>query len=86
MLRHLAVGRLTLLEKVSLSILLAFFKPSHQKPSRQVKLLVIASSHTRLASPEVVDRGLAESVLKLSIGVGAFKKDFFCLTKVCPLA
>ena len=35
------------------------------------------SSHTRLASPEVVDRGLAESVLKPSIGVGTFKKDFF---------
>ena len=27
-------------------------------------------------------RGLAESVLKLSIGVGTFKKDFFCLTQV----
>ena len=34
------------------------------------------SSHTRLAYPEVVDRGLAESVLKPSIGVGTFKKDF----------
>ena len=41
-----------------------------------------ASSHTRLASPEVVDRGLAESVSKPSIGVGTFKKDFFCLTQV----
>ena len=40
------------------------------------------SSHTRLASPEVVDRGLAESVLEPSIGVGTFKKDFFCLTQV----
>ena len=36
-----------------------------------------ASSHTRLASPGVVDRGLAESVLKPSIGVGTSKKDFF---------
>ena len=44
------------------------------------------SSHTRLASPEVVDRGLAESVLEPSIGVGTFKKDFFCLTQVWPLA
>ena len=40
------------------------------------------SSHTRLASLEVVDRGLAESVLKSSIGVGTFKKEFFCLTQV----
>ena len=30
------------------------------------------SSHTRLAAPEVVDRGLAETVLKPSIGVGTF--------------
>ena len=29
-----------------------------------------------------VDRGLAESVLKPSTGVGTFKKDFFCLTQV----
>ena len=48
--------------------------------------IVSASSHTRLAAPEVVDRGLAESVLKPSIGGGTFKKDFFCVTQVCPLA
>ena len=30
------------------------------------------SSHTRLAAPEVVDRGLAETALKPSIGVGTF--------------
>ena len=42
----------------------------------------MSSSHTRLAFPEVVDRGLAESVLKPSIGVGTFKKDFLCLTQV----
>ena len=47
MLGHLPEGQLTLLEKVSLSILLAFFKPSHQNPSRQVKLLVIAVSLRR---------------------------------------
>ena len=29
--------------------------------------LVKASSHTRLAAPEVVDQGLAESVLKLLV-------------------
>ena len=40
---------------------------------------LLASSHTRLASPEVVNRGLAESVSKPSIGVGTFKKDFFLL-------
>ena len=34
-------------------------------------------SHTRLAFLEVVDRGLAESVLKPSIGVGTFKKNLF---------
>ena len=45
-----------------------------------------SSSHTRLASPEVVDRGLAESMLEPSIGVGTFKKVFFCLTQVWPLA
>ena len=39
-----------------------------------------ASSHPRLAAPEVVDRGLAESVLKPSIGVGTFKKKKFYLT------
>ena len=43
-LRHLPVGQLSLLEKVSLSILLAFFKPSHQKPSRHVKLMLTAVS------------------------------------------
>ena len=35
-----------------------------------------SSSHTWLAAPEVVDRGLAESVLKPSI-----EKYFFCLTQ-----
>ena len=48
----------------------------------QFGCLDIPSSHTRLAAPEVIDRGLAESVLKPSIGVGTFKKDFFCLTQV----
>ena len=52
----------------------------------ETRSLLFPSSHTRLASPEVVDRGLAESVLEPSIGVGPFKKDFFCLTQVWPLA
>ena len=34
--------------------------------------MVFPPSHTRLASPEVVDQGLAESVLEPSIGVGTF--------------
>ena len=41
------VGQLTLLENVSISVLLAFFQPFRQKPSRQMKLLVIAVSLKR---------------------------------------
>ena len=54
----------------------------HGRARRRFGGVHFPSSHTRLASPEVVDRGLAESVSKPSIGVGTFKKDFFCLTQV----
>ena len=38
---------------------------------------VVPSSHTRLASPEVVDRGLAESVSKTIYWSGDFQESFF---------
>ena len=55
---------------------------NHIFSSRKLKIettffKVNPSSHTRLAFLEVVYRGLVESVLKPSIGVGTFKKDFF---------